>query len=233
MVAISISPNNIYNFALNLHLTDRFSSDNFRLICQKLAANDAALRLVINTYGYPPIWIRKNNFESLIHIILEQQVSLASALAALNKLKEKLGKITPTALLALSDQEMKNCYFSRQKTIYVRALANAIVSKKLSLRGLEKLSNDYVRKTLLTIKGIGNWTVDIYLIFVLQRMDIFPARDLAAVTALKSLKNLLLQTTTEDTLNFTLRWKPYRSIATMVLWHYYLSVRKNKLRPLA
>jgi DNA-3-methyladenine glycosylase II len=204
-----------------------FTHENFHLLCDELAFSDADLGFVIKTYGYPPMWSRPNTFESLVHIILEQQVSLASALATLNKLKEKIGEITPDGVLTLSDEELKACYFSRQKTVYVRHLAEALQSGTIDLDKLALLSNDEIRSTLNRLKGIGDWTVDIYLIFVLQRSDIFPMGDLAAVNALKQLKKLPKETPREDILATALHWQPSRTIATMVLWHYYLSVRRK------
>jgi DNA-3-methyladenine glycosylase II len=207
-----------------------FSQKNFRQICDELAATDKSLKEIVDMYGYPPMWTRPNTFESLIHIILEQQVSLASALAALNKLKARLKNLSPKTLLTLNDEELKACYFSRQKTIYARELAQALNSKKISLRAFETMEDDKIREQLTSIKGIGNWTVDIYLMFVLQRADIFPPGDLAAVNALKQIKKLKKDTDRSDLLKITAKWSPYRTVATMILWHYYLSLRKKKLK---
>lgn len=207
-----------------------FSENNFHQICDQLAEKDTSLKAIIAQYGYPPMWNRPNTFESLIHIILEQQVSLASALAALNKLKERLTRLSPKSLLTLSDEELKACYFSRQKTIYARELAQAIQNKKISLRRFEQMEDEEIRTQLVAIKGIGNWTVDIYLMFVLQRADIFPPGDLAAVNALKQIKKLDKESGKENLLKITAKWSPYRTVATMILWHYYLSVRKKKLK---
>jgi len=203
-----------------------FSTDNFHSICDKLSSKDRELKSIIKSFGYPPMWTRPNTFETLVHIILEQQVSLASALATLNKLREKLTKITPAGLLALTDEELKACYFSRQKTIYARSLAAAIQSKQLNLKSLEKLPDEDVRARLVALKGIGNWTVDVYLMFVLRRADIFPIGDLAAVNALKQVKKLSKDTAKEGLLDITGGWQPYRTVATMILWHHYLSIRK-------
>ena len=202
-----------------------FTTESFRSICDNLATRDRELKFIIKTYGYPPMWTRRNTFESLVHIILEQQVSLASALAALNKLRNRLTKITPQALLSLTDDELKACYFSRQKTTYVRALAMAIQSKQFSLKAMEKLPDDDVREKMIALKGIGHWTVDVYLMFVLRRADIFPVGDLAAVNALKKIKKFPNDTPRENVAKIAARWKPYRTVATMILWHYYLSVR--------
>ncbi|MBT1711562.1 hypothetical protein KK062_25185 [Fulvivirgaceae bacterium PWU5] len=205
-----------------------FSTGNFQTLCDHVAARDKDLKAILKAYDYPPMWTRPNTFESLIHIILEQQVSLASALAALNKLRERLSKITPANLLALTDEELKACYFSRQKTVYARHLAEAIESKQLSLTAMEKLSDDAVREKIVALKGLGNWSADIYLMFVLRRADLFPPGDLAAVNALKEIKKLPKDVSKEKLATITARWAPYRTVATMILWHYYLSVRTKK-----
>ena len=210
-----------------MHLT--FDRQNFHSICDKLARKDRHLFAIIRQYGYPPMWTRKGNFQTLIHIILEQQVSLASAKAALNKLKERIGTITPKKLLALSDEDLKTCYFSRQKTVYAQCLANAIVSKQIILKNFSDLDDAEIRRQLKTIKGIGDWTVDVYLLFALQRTDIFPLGDLAMVNALKEAKKLSKETKQEELLKLAERWRPYRSIATMLLWHYYIQKRGIKL----
>ncbi len=205
----------------------RFYSKNFHSICEQLCSKDKALREIICKYGYPPMWTRPNTFETLVHIILEQQVSLASALATLNKLREKINEITPHNILSLTDAELRDCYFSRQKTTYARGLANELLNEKLDLNAFEKMPDEEIRVRLTSIKGIGNWTVDVYLMFVLQRSDVFPIGDLAAVNALKRIKELPKETTREQVIKIASRWKPNRTIATMILWHYYLSTPKK------
>jgi DNA-3-methyladenine glycosylase II len=200
-----------------------FNQQNFHSICDKLASMDDDLAMILETHRYPPMWTRPNTFESLIHIILEQQVSLASALAALNKLRERLKEITPTAFLMLTDEELKACYFSRQKTVYAKGLATALLEERLDLASLESLSDDEVRAKLITLKGIGNWTIDVYLMFVLQRTDIFPIGDLAALNALRRVKKLPKDLPKEHLLEIVAGWQPYRSVAAMLLWHLYLS----------
>lgn len=205
----------------------QFTAANFHSICDTLAGMDPDLANIIQTYGYPPMWNRPNSFESLVHIILEQQVSLASALSALNKLKEKVQEITPARVLSLTDEELKACYFSRQKTAYVRYLAGAIISGQINLEGFASLPDEEVRAQLVALKGIGNWTVDVYLMFVLQRADIFPVGDLAAVNAFKRVKALPPGTTREELVNLATPWQPYRTVATMLLWHQYLSAPRK------
>lgn len=204
-------------------MNEIFNDLNYRMLCDKLALSDPDLANILNVYGYPPLWKRSNTFESLVHIILEQQVSLSSALSALNKMREKVKDIQPENLLKLTDEEYKACYFSRQKTLYVKHLAEAILTGQLDLNEPEKLSDDEVRLRLIKLKGFGNWTIDIYLMLVLQRADIFPAGDLAAINALKRLKKLPKETAKEDLIAVAANWQPYRTIAAMMLWHYYLS----------
>lgn len=169
------------------------------------------------------MWTRPNTFETLVHIILEQQVSLASALSALNKLRKKTIDLIPENILSLNDEELRACYVSRQKAVYIRALALALANRTLDLESFEKMADDEIRARLTALKGIGNWTTDIYLMFVLQRSDIFPIGDLAAVNALKRAKTLPKDITREALMEITVKWKPNRTVATMILWHYYLS----------
>jgi DNA-3-methyladenine glycosylase II len=204
-----------------------FNNSSYQNICDELAQNDADLNGIIQAYGYPPMWSRPNTFESLVHIILEQQVSLASALSALNKLRDYVQQITPARVLLLTDEEFRACYCSRQKTSYIKYLAEAILSGQIDLQTFETIPDDEIRAQLTTLKGIGNWTVDVYLMFVLQRADIFPVGDLAAVNALKRAKGLPAQTSREEIISVAEQWQPYRTVATMLLWHYYLSAPRN------
>ncbi|MEN0055701.1 MAG: DNA-3-methyladenine glycosylase [Mucilaginibacter sp.] len=205
----------------------QFNQSNYHTICNELASTDADLANVIRVHGYPPLWSRPNTFETLVHIILEQQVSLASALSALNKLKEYIQEITPERVLLLTDEEFKACYCSRQKTTYIKYLAEAIISGQINLQELEQLPDDVVRTKLTALKGIGNWTADVYLMFVLRHPDIFPVGDLAAVNALKRVKGLPKEATREEVIVVAEQWSPYRTIASMLLWHYYLASPKS------
>ncbi|HLX65858.1 MAG TPA: hypothetical protein VKR41_02650 [Puia sp.] len=209
-------------------MLNTFSPASFRSRCDQLAESDADLAAIILSHGYPPMWNRPNTFETIVHFILEQQVSLASALSALNKLRDRVKEITPQNVLRLSDEELKACYFSRQKTGYVRYLAESVISGQVDLQSFPNLPDDEVRTALVTLKGIGNWTADVYLIFVLQRADIFPLGDLAAVNALKRIKHLPKDTHRVALQPVIDRWKPHRTIATMLLWHYYLSSLMKK-----
>lgn len=193
-------------------------------ICKKLARKDDDLKYIFKTHGTPPLWKRDANFATLVHIILEQQVSLASALSAFNRLKEKLeGNITPENILKLSDEEMKACHFSRQKTVYARELSKAILNGELKLKSLEKLSDVEVKYELKKIKGIGDWTSDIYLLMAMLRADVMPKGDLALHIAYKKLKKLEHAPNSNEFQIIAEKWKPFRAVAARLLWHFYLS----------
>ena len=207
-------------------MINTFDKSNFISYCDKLGSIDKDLDRIIKDFGYPPLWNRKPNFETLIHIILEQQVSLASAKAALDKLKLKTGKLSPVKLLQLSDEEMRACYFSRQKTGYARHLSEQIIAKKFSIPALSKLTDADVRISMKNIKGIGDWTADVYLMMALQRTDCFPTGDIALVKSTRQVKRLGEYCTKEKILSVAEKWRPYRTIAAYLLWHNYLSRRR-------
>ena len=207
-----------------------FNDDNFYQYCDVLAKKDKDLKRIIRQHGYPPMWTRPASFQTLILFILEQQVSLASAYAAFKKLKEKIGYVTPSKILLLTDEELRSCYFSRQKIVYARELAKAIQSKQLRLKKFTTAHEDEVRIELKKIKGIGDWTVDVYLMHALQRTDLFPLGDIALVNSLKEVKQLHSQTTKEKMLKISEPWRPYRTIASMILWHAYIQKRGIKLQ---
>src|SRR3569833_3981171 len=213
-------------------MVHKFDQYNYRSFCDELGSWDTDLQHIIDTYGYPPFWSRTNSFESLVHIILEQQVSLAAANSALNKLKEQVQEITPARILLLTDEEMRACYVSRQKNGYIKYMAEAIIGGQLNLEEFPSLPDDEIRAKLTALKGIGNWTADVYMISALHRADIFPIGDLAAVNALKRVKGLPKEATQEQLLAIAENWKPYRTLAAKLLWHYYFSAPKATTKKL-
>lgn len=179
---------------------------------------------ILKIYGTPPDWSRPAGFVSLSKIILEQQVSLASANAHFLKLSFYLSEFTPSNILRLTNEEMRACQISRQKATYLRALSNAIQNREIDLNILPELSEIEIRKQLTGIKGIGAWTTDIYMMFCLQKQDIFPVGDIAVVNTIKELFNIK---TREEILELAENWKPLRSLAVYFLWHYYLKKRNR------
>lgn len=212
-----------------MEIIETFDENNFTLFCNQLAEKDADLKLIIDTHGHPPIFRRKPNFETLIHIILEQQVSLASAKAALKKLKEKIGSVTPQKIISLTDAELRACYFSRKKIVYAKHLAEAILNKQLKLKTLAAAPDETVRAELKKIKGIGDWTTDVYLMMALQRTNLFPIGDIALVNSMEEVKRLVKHTPKDELLLIAEQWKPYRTIAAHLLWHAYIKKRNIKI----
>ncbi len=206
-----------------------FSADNFNRYCNLLSKRDEHLNVIIQEYGYPPMWTRKQGFETLILTILEQQVSLAAAFAAYKKLKQKIGNVTPSKILAMSNEELRACYFTRQKQVYAKELATAFISRQLQWKKFSEMTDEDVRIQLISIKGIGHWTADVYLMHALQRTDLFPLGDIALVNSLKERKQLPPHISKEEMLQIAEPWKPYRTIAAMMLWHAYIKKRNIKI----
>ncbi len=161
---------------------------------------------------------------TLARIIPEQQVSLQSANAHFNKLVSYLPEIFPTEILIISDVEMRNCQVSRQKPTYLRELSAAILTGKINMESFRQITEDNIRQQLKSAKGIGDWTVNIYLMFCLQSTDIFPAGDIAIVNTVKELTSAV---SSDEIIARAARWKPYRSLASYFLWYYYLRKRNR------
>ena len=191
-----------------------------------LAKRDRDLARVIDQYGPPPMWARQPGFPTLIHIILEQQVSLASARAAFNRLKASI-RVTPRNLLTLDDAALKSIGFSRQKTAYARHLAQAILDRRFNPAALEKLDDESARAALIELKGIGVWSADIYLLMALRRPDVWPHGDLALAVAAHHVTQLPARPTYDQLTAMSEVWRPWRAVAARVLWHHYLSQRKR------
>jgi DNA-3-methyladenine glycosylase II len=193
-----------------------------------LAECDAHLAGVVKTYGRPPLWVREPGFPTLVYIILEQQVSLASARAAFERLKAATNPLTPKRFLRLTDAELLRIGFSRQKTLYTRLLAESLARRQFDLRYLHELHDDAARKMLIAFKGIGRWTADIYLLSALRRPDIWPTGDLALATAVQEVKRLRKRPSPEKLEALSTPWRPWRAVAARLFWHAYLCKRGLK-----
>ena len=196
------------------------------LIAVRALANaDPALAASVDRFGPPPLWAREPSYATLVHLILEQQVSLASARAAFDRLEVALaGTIEPRTFLELSDAELRAIGFSRQKAGYARDLAGALADG-FDLEGLAELPDEEVRSNLIRLRGIGRWTTDIYLIMCLRRPDVWPHGDQALATAARELLELPARPTFEALELRARSWRPHRATAARILWHHYLSVR--------
>jgi DNA-3-methyladenine glycosylase II len=190
-----------------------------------LVEKELVFKQLYAQYGNPNVPARPEGFQTLCKLILEQQVSLESARACYVKIEMALGEVYPQLVLSASDEVLRACGVSRQKSSYLKALAEAILNKELVLETLSEKHPDEVRNELIQIKGIGHWTIDVYLMFCLQSPDIFPIGDIALVNTLKELYGC---NDKAEMLALAGNWKPYRSMATYFLWHHYLQKRNRK-----
>jgi DNA-3-methyladenine glycosylase II len=191
-----------------------------------LSQKETIFKGIIDTYGTPIIPSRPQGFETLVLLILEQQVSIDSARATYLKLKATIESFLPEKLLLIADEEYRKLGVSRQKTTYIKALSTAIINKDLDLESLQNKPSQQVREELIRIKGIGNWTIDVYLMFSLQAPDIIPLGDIAVINTIKELFNIHER---PEIVTYVANWAPYRSMATFLLWHHYLQKRNRKV----
>ncbi len=191
----------------------------------RLIREDSDLATIHDRFGPPPLWDRPTGFASLVLIILEQQVSLESAKAAFDRLNQRVGSLTPHALLALDDVTLKAIGFSRQKSGYARSLAHAVQQGSIDIEGLDSLPDEAVRDCLVQLKGIGPWSADIYLLMALLRPDVWPRGDLALVTSVKDVKRLAELPDRSAFERIGAAYAPLRSVAARLYWWHYLNTR--------
>ena len=187
---------------------------------KKLSELDDDLKYIINKYNIPDSRKESNTFETLMRIIIGQQISRKAAESIYQKLKEK--KITTYKnFLNTDDKYLKNLGLSFRKIIYIKDLAKNIYEKKIKLNEFKKSSSEVVYNSLIKIKGIGKWTINNYQLFVLEDCDAWPGGDLAVQEAIKSLKNLDVRPDENESNNIAEKWRPFRGSAALLLWHYY------------
>jgi DNA-3-methyladenine glycosylase II len=196
---------------------------------KELSERDADLAQIARAYGLPPLWEREEGFATLVLTILEQQVSLASALAAFERLRAA-APVTATGFLAFDDAQLRAFGFSRQKALYCRLLARAILDGELDLQRLSTLSDDEARAELTRLKGVGAWTAEIYLLRALLRPDAWPAGDLALQLAAQRVKRLPARPTPAELDALAAAWRPLRAVAARLLWLHYLGGRRDAVR---
>jgi DNA-3-methyladenine glycosylase II len=190
-----------------------------------LARADPDLAAVLERHGRPPLWDRRPGFATLVQIVLEQQVSLASGRAAYQRLARAAGRVTPTRVARLDLRALRSAGLTRQKSAYIRGLADAVVAGTLDLRRVDRLDDDAAHSELVKLKGIGPWTADIYLLMALCRPDVWPRHDLALAAALRDVKRLRSLPTPQRQLEIAEAWRPWRAVAARLLWQHYLSGR--------
>ncbi len=190
-----------------------------------LCRGDPGLRAVVERFGRPPLWARRPGFATLVGMILEQQVSLASGRAALERLERAAGEMTAERVARLSEGAMRRAGLTRQKAAYCRELARRVDDGSFRFRRVARAEDDGARAMLCEVKGVGPWTADVYLLFALRRPDIWPPGDLALHKAVRDLKGLRADPSPEHALSIAEAWRPWRSVAARLLWHFYLSMR--------
>lgn len=213
-------------------MNSRLTLETFNKALTILAHRDPDLGAVIAKFGKPPVWRRPRGFETLVLLILEQQVSLASARAAYDRLAIAAGELAPEKMLALRDGEFRAVGVSRQKTRYIRHLSECILDRSLRLDRLGRMGDDDVRAHLTQIKGIGAWTADVYLLMAMMRPDVWPVGDIALQAAAHGIKGLAARPGPDQLTEIGEEWRPWRSVAARILWHHYLSSPRLPVKPL-
>jgi DNA-3-methyladenine glycosylase II len=203
------------------------TEDGVARAAKLLARRDRDLASILKQYGPPPLWARKPGFATLIQIILEQQVSLASAAALFARLNKSMNAFGPDQMLLLGEPHLKSMGLTRQKTAYCLHLSQSLSEKRLTLNQVSRLSDEVAKARLMAVKGIGSWSADIYLLMALRRPDVWPASDLALAIAVKQLRQLKSRPAPDELTEIAESWRPYRSVAARMLWQHYLAQRKG------
>ena len=194
---------------------DRMALD---LAVEHLAAADPDLAGIVARHGHPPLWDREPGFPTLLHIVLEQQVSLASAAAAYARVRARAGAMTPTALLATTPEQLREDGVSRQKDRYLRALATAVETGDLDLDALENLPDDEVAARLTALPGIGRWTAEMFLIFHLMRPNVLPLDDIGLLNGISRNYFSGDPVSRSDAREVAMAWSPFCSVGTWYIW---------------
>lgn len=203
----------------------------FARTAETLCATDPALAGIVERHGIPLFWAREPGLPTLVLLVLEQQVSLASARAAFDRLERRLGVVDAGGLLSSTDVELRADGFSRQKAGYVRALAAAVDEGRVDLAGIGELPDDDVRRALTALPGIGPWTAEVYLLSALRRPDTWPVGDIALQDAARRILGLDERPSQPELEAIGERWRPHRATAARLLWHLYLSEPRRPARP--
>lgn len=200
---------------------------NLKTAVKEICKRDKDLAAIYKTDGVPPLWARKPGFATLIKIILEQQVSLASAKAINDKLHKNIKPFTPTKFIDTGISGLRKLGVTRQKSSYCINLAKTVADGDFKFAQLNKFDDHDAKHQLLKIKGIGFWTADIYLLMAMCRPDIWPNGDIALAKAIKKVKRLRSLPDQDKQIRIAEKWKPFRAAAARILWQYYI---KNNLQ---
>lgn len=203
------------------------TADSLKYGAQQLAAMDTDLGHIVTRLGTPPLWAREPGFASLVHIILEQQVSMKAAQTVFERLCVHLGEMSPQRMVAAGEEALKTFGLTRQKARYCVGLAERIQTGKLNLEKLNTLSDNEGRNALLAVPGLGPWSVDVYYLMALRRPDVWPLGDLALAAAMQEIKQLDSPATRLQQIDIASAWSPWRAVAARLLWMHYLDAREQ------
>jgi len=187
----------------------------------EIASNDDDVATGLNLVGYPPPRIRPVGFETLFSIIVSQQLSTHAAAAIMGRARELLPTLTPQKVIDLPKGALREIGLSHRKVDYATGLSQAILEGNFNPEKLERLNNEAVKKEIIALTGFGPWSAEIYLMFSLQRQDVFPSGDLAILIGLQKLKGLAEKPTPEQAQKLIKHWSPWRTAGSLFLWHYY------------
>ena len=201
--------------------------ESFRASALEPAGRDPALAAVVDAYGLPPFWARPATFATLVLLVVEQQVSLASAKAVFDRVAAALGGITPEKLATADPDVLGRAGLTRQKQRYARHLGEEVVEGRLDLAALALLPDDEARARLLTLTGVGPWTADCYLLAALRRPDMWPVGDRALQVGVGEVLGRTETPTSVQLEALGEPWRPVRAVAARLVWHAYLA-RRNR-----
>jgi DNA-3-methyladenine glycosylase II len=192
---------------------------------RRLARAEPRFAHIVKRHGAPPLWPREPGFETLVLLMLEQQVSLAQARAMYARIANATRTLTPANVARLGESGLRALGVTRQKSAYLASLAEQVERKGLDLDALATLPDVDAGAALDALLGVGPWTAQCYLLFALRRADVFPAADLALMETVRELWKLPERPSPEALARRARAWRPYRAVAARLLWHHYLSER--------
>jgi len=208
---------------LQHHRSQVLTTQSLAAAARDLAARDPKLAEILLAHGEPPMWRRTAGFPTLVHIILEQQVSLRSGRAMFDRLNASIHPFEPEFFIRKGESYLRGLGVTRQKAAYLIHLSSLIVRGELSLAKLSRMNDEKARTALMQVKGIGLWSADVYLLMAMRRADVWPSGDLALAVAAKDLFGLKQRPSPNELEVLAQEWRPLRAVAARMLWQYYLA----------